>query len=146
MPSISAVGNISPVSTTTIRSSYSTTVMFFPISPRPPSGRTFKAPLKAAPPRLPDGSPWTRSKQPGGLERRADESALVLCRRDHRQPQRIALEHAEHLQRRLDRDRVGRDHGRLVDRLQLGVDPPHPVEVALEARIPHLPHLRADEV
>src|SRR5436305_4878094 len=37
---MSVVGNRSPVSTTTIRPSYSTTVMFLPISPTPPSGRT----------------------------------------------------------------------------------------------------------
>src|SRR5438552_1689972 len=40
MPSISVVGNIRPQSTTTIRSRYSTIVMFFPISPSPPSGST----------------------------------------------------------------------------------------------------------
>src|SRR5947209_2151339 len=40
IPSMSAVGKRRPVSTTTIRPSYSTTVMFLPISPRPPSGRT----------------------------------------------------------------------------------------------------------
>ena len=38
MPSISGVGNLRPVSTTTILPSYSTTVMFLPISPSPPSG------------------------------------------------------------------------------------------------------------
>ena len=40
MPCISAVGNINPVSTITMRPSYSTTVMFLPISPRPPRGST----------------------------------------------------------------------------------------------------------
>src|ERR1700744_5565961 len=40
MPCISAVGNIRPVSTTTMRPSYSMTVMFLPISPRPPRGST----------------------------------------------------------------------------------------------------------
>ncbi len=45
MPSISAVGNISPVSTTTILPPYSITVMFLPISPKPPSGNTRSLPV-----------------------------------------------------------------------------------------------------
>src|SRR6266581_4516000 len=40
MPTISGVGKRSPTSTTTIRPSYSTTVMFLPISPSPPRGST----------------------------------------------------------------------------------------------------------
>ena len=39
MPTISGVGKRRPTSTTTIRPSYSTTVMFLPISPSPPSGQ-----------------------------------------------------------------------------------------------------------
>ena len=39
-PSWSGAGKRRPVSTTTIRPSYSTTVMFLPISPSPPRGRT----------------------------------------------------------------------------------------------------------
>src|SRR3954447_10371205 len=67
IPSWSGVGNISPVSTTTIRSSYSTTIMFLPISPSPPSGRTRRA-LK-----------WLyRGQQPVALERRADRGLLLL--------------------------------------------------------------------
>src|SRR3954452_22678468 len=42
MPIISAVGKRRPTSTTRIRSSISTTVMFLPISPSPPRGRTRK--------------------------------------------------------------------------------------------------------
>ena len=49
MPTISGVGNRRPRSTTTIRPSYSTTVMFLPISPSPPSGRTRSLPLKRVP-------------------------------------------------------------------------------------------------
>ena len=45
MPIMSAVGKRRPQSTTTIRPSYSTTVMFLPISPTPPSGRTRSVPL-----------------------------------------------------------------------------------------------------
>ena len=63
MPSISAVGNISPVSTITIRPSCSTTVMFLPISPSPPRGRIRSAGAQARP----------RSRQQAvRLERRAD--------------------------------------------------------------------------
>src|SRR6476661_8557776 len=46
MPSWSGVGNARPVSTTIIRPSYSRTVMFLPISPNPPRGRTRSVPLK----------------------------------------------------------------------------------------------------
>ena len=48
MPIISAVGKRRPQSTTTIRPSYSTTVMFLPISPTPPSGRTRSLPSLTA--------------------------------------------------------------------------------------------------
>src|ERR1044072_818488 len=50
MPSMSAVGNRRPTLSTTMRSSYSTTVMFLPISPSPPRGRTrsFDAPTTRA--------------------------------------------------------------------------------------------------
>ena len=57
MPSISAVGKRRPTSTTTMRPSYSTTVMFLPISPSPPSGRTRRVPLTRRPP----SSPWRSS-------------------------------------------------------------------------------------
>ena len=112
MPSWSGVGNISPVSTTTIRSSYSTTVMFLPISPSPPSGRTRSVPLRA----------HTAASRPLALERRADAARSSLAR-----PRRAAgaappTSVAEHVQRGLDRDRVGGDRERLVQRQQRLLD------------------------
>src|SRR3954449_11973207 len=50
MPIMSAVGKRSPTSTTTMRPSYSTTVMFLPISPSPPSGRTLRGVTLHLPP------------------------------------------------------------------------------------------------
>ncbi len=76
MPSISAVGNISPVSTTTIRPWCSTTVMFFPISPSPPRGVIRTGELKLG---------RARSQQPARLERLADHGALIVVGLDHRQ-------------------------------------------------------------
>ena len=75
MPSISAVGNISPVSTTTMRPSYSTTVMFLPISPSPPEGKDSQ------------GAAQPAAARSGPLERRADRRPLPLVGGDHRQPQ-----------------------------------------------------------
>src|ERR1700756_3235742 len=51
MPTISGVGKRRPTSTTTILPPYSTTVMFLPISPRPPSGstRSFSAAIVSVP-------------------------------------------------------------------------------------------------
>src|SRR5712692_8128086 len=68
MPSWSGVGNMRPVSTTTIVPPYSTTVMFLPISPSPPSGRTRRVPLM-----------WShRAQEPVVLEHGADLRLLLL--------------------------------------------------------------------
>src|ERR671916_700398 len=88
-PGISAVGKRRPQSTTTIRSSYSKTVMFLPISPSPPSGRTRSVPLLA----------------------------LRLVERDERKP-RPAHAVAAQLERRLDDHRGLVPGERLVERLQ----------------------------
>src|SRR6266545_7256797 len=111
IPSMSAVGNISPVSTITIRPSTSTAVMFLPISPRPPSGRirTFEAKLGGR-----------RGQKALRLERLADRCSLLVVGLDDRQagPRRAD---AEQLQGRLHRDRVGHaEH--LVERPKLLVD------------------------
>src|SRR3954453_19182615 len=99
MPSWSGAGNIRPVSTTTMRPSYSTTIMFLPISPRPPSGRTFRV--------LVIGQAAGRARRAallsphrGGrvapLERLADAAALLLGAPAEGQPQRAGLE-ADHV-------------------------------------------------
>src|SRR5829696_4762235 len=118
MPSMSAVGNISPVSTTTIRPSNSTAVMFFPISPSPPRGR-----MRTLEPLKLGGAP---GQQPVGLEYAPDLGPLFLVRLD-------------------DRDRVDLgDH--LVDRPQLLVDFPGSTEVSRLDRVVDLAHLGADDV
>src|SRR4051812_25710266 len=132
MPTISAVGKRRPTSTTTMRSSYSKTVMFLPISPSPPSGRTRS--LESA--TLGPGG----LQQPVALEHDADGSLLVLVGLDERQPQRADTV-AEHVQRGLDRDRVGGDAHRLPDVLQARVD-----LAALVGLVDHAAHLVADHV
>ena len=80
MPSISGVGNISPVSTTTILPSYSTTVMFLPISPRPAERQHSQ--LRRH--RLGD------HRDADSLERLTDRRALLGVGLDQRQPQAAA--------------------------------------------------------
>src|SRR3977135_291441 len=76
MPTISWVGKRRPTSTTTMRPSYSTTVMFLPISPRPPSGRTRRTPLT----RLSSGG---RAREHAvALEHRAHGVQLLLVELD----------------------------------------------------------------
>src|ERR687893_668194 len=110
MPIISGVGKRRPVSTTTIRPSYSTTVMFLPISPTPPSGRTRSLPpLTMPPPECPvcalrswaaAGRARSRGGDPGQQpvlgQHVVDRRALGVVALDQRQPQRPAVV-AEHL-------------------------------------------------
>src|SRR3954454_11374105 len=135
MPTCSAVGKRRPVSTTTMAPSYSTTVMFLPISPSPPSGRT-RSLLWAM---FSLGSPGG-GEQPVALEDRADLGPLVLVGLDERQPQTADLV-AGHLQRGLHRDWVGGDAHRGVDVAQRGVD----LGSAL-GLVDHPAHLVADQV
>src|ERR687894_20418 len=99
MPSMSAVGKRRPVSTTTRRPSYSTTVMFLPISPRPPSGRTRRAPPFTS------RSRSHRAQEAVALERNADLGQLLVGGQHERQPH-PADPVAEQVERGLDRDRV----------------------------------------
>src|ERR671917_465488 len=94
MPSWSGAGKRRPVSTTTIRPSYSRTVMFLPISPSPPSGRTRRVPLNYLDP----------LEQSVGLERGVDLRPLLLGGVDQRQEALVDLpatlrlvDHAPHL-------------------------------------------------
>ena len=112
MPIISAVGNRRPQSTTTIRPSYSTTVMFLPISPTPPSGRTRSVRAHAAV--TPASRPWRASTS--WIAR-----ALGLVALHQRQAQRPGVM-AEHLQRGLDGRGARGDEHRRVDLLQRRVD------------------------
>src|SRR3954451_2108008 len=98
IPSISAVGNIRPVSTITIRPSLSTAVMFLPISPSPPSGRIRTlAPLKLR------GAPGQQTVR---LESLPDLRPLLVVGLDDRKP-RACRADAEQLEPGLDRNRVG---------------------------------------
>src|SRR3954454_13777283 len=101
MPIISAVGKRRPTSTTMIRSSYSTTVMFLPISPRPPRGRTRSGPLN-----VDSESSCCSDEQPAVLQHRADRRGLVLVGLDVRQAWH-ADGVAEQVQRSLVADRGG---------------------------------------
>src|SRR5438552_8952079 len=120
---MSVVGNISPVSTTTIRPSCSTVVMFLPISPSPPSGRTRSGAVNRRCPRLAPGARALAGRAPGDqeampLQRRPDCDPLLLTGGNHRQPH-VALDDAQHLERGLDGDRIAGHRGRLIDRLKL---------------------------
>src|SRR5258708_3442444 len=100
MPSISGVGKRRPTSTTTILPPYSTTVMFLPISPRPPSGstRSFSAAILSVP-----SMPRSRRElleQAVADEHRPHRLGLDLVGLDHRQAQ-PADAVAEQVQRRL---------------------------------------------
>src|ERR1019366_2338838 len=149
IPSMSVVGNRSPVSTTTIRPSYSTTIMFLPISPRPPSGRTRSLLLTRPPlgvqPRH-GRRPRESSGRLGGLkqavafEHRAHHGGLLLVELDVRKPWRADLE-ADQVERGLRRAGQRRDGQVTVDVLEARVDLPAPLWL-----IDHPPHLLAEQV
>src|SRR5437764_2002979 len=111
MPSWSGAGNISPVSTTTIRPSYSTTVMFLPISPSPPSGRTRRESV------TPDCL-----QQPVALEHRADHVQLLLVELDVGQTRCRVRQDPEQAERGLGRAGQRRHRHVPVDILEPGVD------------------------
>src|SRR3954451_5778088 len=126
MPIISAVGKRSPTSTTRIRSSISTTVMFLPISPRPPSGSTRK---EVTPCLHPGGaltaSPVLRTasccaQHSVSLEGGPHERGALLVGLDQGQAH-VAAAEAEQLAGFLDRDRVAPAGGR-VGVLQVRID------------------------
>src|SRR5437763_7405553 len=91
IPSCSGVGNISPVSTTTMPPPYSTSVMFLPISPSPPSGRTRRALTSDC------------AQKPVPIQHRPDGLLLLLRRLHEREPQATDVV-PEHVQRSLQRD------------------------------------------
>src|SRR5205085_9905162 len=121
MPSISVVGNRSPVSTTTSRPSYSMTVMFLPISPRPPSGRTLRASVTLE--LCNRFSRARRLKQPVTLEHLAHRCELVCVEFDVRQPRRTDIE-PHQLQSRLHGGGERGDGEIAVGVLERGVDLP----------------------
>src|SRR5579875_3021578 len=152
IPSMSAVGNRSPVSTTTIRSSYSTTVMFLPISPSPPRGRTRKFPLTSTPPQpefaagqTPQRRRSLRRSRGGGqhavaLEHGAHDRELGLVEL-HVGQTGLAHRDADEVQRRLVAAR-GRDDGHVpVDIVEAGIDLP-----AVLRLVDHPAHLLAEDV
>src|SRR5215216_1012776 len=117
MPSWSGAGNISPVSTTTIRPPYSTTIMFLPISPSPPSGRTRSVIAHAAGDARCAAFAFRsshRGEQVVTLERLADHRPLLVRGLHERQPHRAHVL-PNHVESRLHRDRVRRDEHRLVE-------------------------------
>src|SRR5919204_2232088 len=114
MPTISAVGKRRPVSTMTMRSSSSNTVMFLPISPSPPRGRTRSVPFVTY---LSPG----RLQQPVALQRAANDRSLALVDLDERQPH-APDRAAEHGQRGLHRRGARRAEHRAEDLGQRVVD------------------------
>src|SRR3954447_22925374 len=142
MPSISAVGKRRPVSTTTIRPSSSTTVMFLPISPSPPRGRTRMVPSFMRPREVAGFRDRSLggSQQPVALEGLADGGGLILVGRHQRQAQAADVV-AQEVERGLDEDRVGDDEQRCEEVAELVVD-----RRALVGLVDHAAHLVADDV
>src|SRR6476620_5093612 len=135
MPTISAVGKRRPTSTTTMRPSYSTTVIFLLISPSPPRGRTRRVPL------LTGGTLCVRGfEQPVAREDLAHGAGLGLVGLDEREAQ-PADPVAEQVQRGLDRDGVRRDIQYVVDVAQRLVD-----LAPVVGLVDHAAHLVADEM
>src|SRR5919201_1759666 len=141
IPSISLVGNMSPVSTTTIAPSCSTTVMFLPISPRPPSGRIRTSLTRRVP------ACWTlalagaaRHQQAVAFQRLPDRGSLLVAR-GHQRQAHVGADHAEKLERGLDGNRVRGDDRGLIDRNQPTVDLARAVKVARCRGVIQLPHL-----
>src|SRR5436190_24182146 len=150
IPSISVVGNINPASTTTIRLPSSTTVMFLPISPSPPRGRMRTGPVIGRPRRparraaLPDAALARAGDQEAApLERGPDRGSLLLARGDHREAQ-MPLDDAQHLERRLDGDRIAGQRRRLVDWTELRLELARPRRIAGDGGLVHGAHLVAD--
>src|SRR5262249_4113549 len=132
-------GKLTPQSITTDRPSFSTTYMFFPISPTPPRGMTRST--GSPPPDVvtPPGCGAARGRGPRSsgrgqealvLEDGAEDVALHRRRLDERQSHARRGDEPEDLERRLDEDRVrGDEEGgvevteRLVDGLGLVVVP-----------------------
>src|SRR5512144_88629 len=136
MPSMSAVGNISPVSTITIRPSASIAVMFLPISPSPPRGTIRTLPLLKL-----RGAP---GQQTVCLECPPDLRPLLLVGLDDREPGTSRAD-AEQLQTGLDGNRVGlAEH--LVDRAQRCIDLARPLDLAALHGVVDLPDFRPDQV
>src|SRR5215216_4659523 len=111
-----------------MRPSYSITVMFLPISPRPPRGSTRN--LLGTSYSL-SSKVWclTGYRYAGGIEAGLDGGSLLGVGGYQGKSQSV-LAQAHHLQGGLQRDRVGGDRGRLVRRGDLGVDLAGAVEVA----------------
>src|SRR5581483_9047212 len=133
---MSVVGKRSPVSTTTIRPSYSTTVMFLPISPRPPSGRTRKVPLTGP------GESSSRGlrEHAVALEHRAHGVQLLLVELDVRQAW-LADGNPDQTQRGLQAAGQRGDAEVAVYVLEAGVD-----LVAALGLVDHATHLVTEDV
>src|SRR4051812_22437847 len=135
MPIMSAVGKRSPQSTTTMRPSYSTTVMFLPISPSPPRGRTRRVPLLTAESLRVGGF-----EQPVARQDLAHGAGLGLVGLDEREAQASDAV-TEQVERGLDRDGVRGDVHDVVDVAQPVVD-----LTAAVGLVDHAAHLVADDV
>src|SRR5258707_332837 len=116
---------------TTMRPSYSSTVMFLPISPSPPRGSTRRTPLTSS---------SNLAQQALPLEHRANGRDLVLVAVHQRQAAAADV-HAEQVQAGLDAHRQRRDRERAEDVLDLRVD-----GRAALGLVDHPAHFAADEV
>src|ERR687898_2109102 len=140
-PRCSSRGKASPASTTMRSPPCSYTVMFFPTSPRPPSGMMRKLTRGSVCAPLDRGG--SEQAEPG--EAVAHGLALLLGRVDERQPMTADVV-AQQVQRRLDRDRVRGDPQELDRRAKLAIERPRRVVLTLAPEPDQLFHLGPDDV
>src|SRR4051812_16502485 len=127
-----------------MRPSYSITVMFLPISPRPPRGST-RSLLGTSCCSLSLSVVLTGYRDTGGVETGLDGGPLLGVGGYQGESKSVRAE-AEHLQCGLERNRVGGDGEALVERRQLGVELARPIEVTGPCGVPHLAHSIAGNV
>src|SRR6185312_16670126 len=145
-PRCSSRGKARPASTTSVPWSCSNTVMFFPTSPRPPSGMTRRRSVtRRVYPRAAAALRRGGDAQAGPREAVAHLLELVVGGRDHRQAEAADVL-ADERERGLDRNRVDRDGVELPQRRERLVDLARSVDVAGAVPAHQLLHLRAGDV
>src|SRR4051794_5949124 len=116
--------------------------MFFPTSPRPPSGMMRQTPIRAS---VGGGLRGGRAEDAAALEAAADLVELLLGRLDHRETEPAHLV-AEQVEAGLDRDRVRLPFEEVVRGAHLVVRLPRAAGVSVPVPANHLLRRRAPDV
>src|SRR5437763_16892065 len=116
--------------------------MFFPTSPRPPSGMMRQTPIRAS---VGAALRRGRAEDAGALEAAANPLELLLRRLDHRQA--VAADFVtEKIERGLDRDRIRLHLQEVERRLHLVIQAPGPLDVPVLVPAHHLLRLRPPDM